>query len=652
MTERNFGQTFSWWIAEVVNVKDPDESGRVQVRVMGRHDDDQNIPDKDLPWALPLQSVTSAAFRKIGTAPVGMVKGTKVVGFWADSDQQYPVIIGTFGKAGPLKEGTNTDGIPEIDFEKGSMPAPAQNADAEPYNPQTKLYKDRVTAKEIDNGVIAGYLQAKKDLETVKNSTNIFAVTAAQNRLDELIKEKEKKSPDIPKTTGVVGTEKSKELNKDPKKATTASVDRDSKSDIIEVVKEADPASKSATLPNMLNNYTTVRGIMNLTSPGGIAGMLGGALSQGLQQLAGQLGIGPVLGPIIGALNLQGSLAKLANGAMTGNLKGAMLSIAQSAAGSALGNLNLDPMIKSALYSASSTLLTQLTVNNGSIPKYTPPPAAVATNSTAKPPANLIVTSLTNYPLHIQQFYSITADPYPGYIEWKDKNGNKVYTARNGEPNYASAEQKIQAQQAAQLASQYSRMLTGGNNVTGNALKSMLAGAASNIAAAGISAVLGNGVNLNNILGFASKLLPAALSGAINGLIKGQLPQSFLNVGLVAKTLSQFTVNQALLAAKKNAMTEALTKSDDEKGSEVISSLEQTKKDLDTVKNSTNPFEVDMATRRLDAVTGGGSTGGGVSITRDGMGGGTLSVSASATQVGPGSTSVSRSGSATFSSGN
>lgn len=577
MTERNFGQTFSWWIAEVVNVKDPDESGRVQVRVLGRHDDTENIPDKDLPWALPLQSVTSAAFRKMGTAPVGMVKGTKVIGFWADSDQQYPIIIGTFGKAGPLKEGTNTDGIPEIDFEKGSMPAPAQNESSESYNPQTKLYQKRISPKDIDERVIPNYIAAKKALGEYE---------------------------DIPKQTGVIGTEKSKELNKDPKKATTASVDRDSKSDIIEVVKQADPEAASATLKNMLNSYTTVRGIMNLTSPGGIANMLGGALTKGLQQLAGQLGIGPVLGPIIGALNLQNSLGTLAAGLASGNLKNALLSIAGNASRNLIGNLNLDPNIKSAMYMASSAMLTQLVANNGKMPTYTPPPSAFSTNSTPKPPQNKIVNQIdlaTKYPLYIQQFYPISKDPFPGYIEWKDKSGDKIYTTRNGEPNYESADEKIQAQQAAQLAAQYSRMLSSGNNITGNALKSMLAGAASNIAAAGISAVLGNGVNLNNILGFASKLLPAALSGAINGLIKGQLPQSFLNVGLVAKTLSQFTVNQALLAAKKNAMTEALTKSDDQKESEFVSSLAQTKKDLDTVNNSTNPFEVDMARRRLDA---------------------------------------------------
>lgn len=614
MTDRNFGQTFSWWVADVVNVKDPDESGRVQVRVVGRHDDKQNIPDEDLPWAMPLQSVTSAAFRKIGTAPVGMVKGTKVIGFWADADQQYPIIIGTFGKAGPLKPGTNTDGIPEIEFEKGSMPAPAQNPGAEPFNAYTSLYPSRVSITEIDGGGGG-------------TSNASFA--------------------DIPKQTGVKGTEESKKKNKDPKKATTASVDRDSKSDIIEVVKQADPQAASATLTNMLNNYTTVRGIMNLTSPGGIAQMLGGALTQGLQQLAGQLGIGPVLGPIIGALNLQNSVGALAAGLATGNLKTALTAVAASASRNLVGGLNIDPNIKSAMFAATSAIMSQAALNNGKIPTYSPPPTAVATNATPKPPSDKIVSIgelPSKYPLYIQQYYTVDRDPFPGYIEWKDKDGNKIYTIRN-EPNYASAEEKIQAQQATQLASQYSSMISNGSTSTAM-LQNMLKGAAANIASAGISAVLGNGVNANSILGLASKLLPGALSGAINGLIGGQLPQSFLNAGMVAKTMSSYTINQALLAAKKNAMTEALTKSDQQKESEMMSSFEQTKKDLDTVQNSTNPFEVDMATRRLNSAAG--TTGGSVSVTSDGRGGGTLRVSASATQVGPESTSVSRSGSATF----
>ena len=134
-------------------------------------------------------------------------------------------------------------------------------------------------------------------------------------------------------------------------------------------------------------------------------------------------------------------------------------------------------------------------------------------------------------------------------------------------------QEKIQAQQGAQLASQYSRMLNSGAGNVGNMFTSMVSGAASNIAASGISAVLGKGVSMNSILGLAVKLLPSALSGAITGLVSGQLPQSFLNAGLVAKTMSEFTINQALLVAKKNAMTEALTKNDSQKGDDMLSNI-------------------------------------------------------------------------------
>ena len=81
MTERNLGESVRMWFGIVTNVMDPQRSGRVQVRVFGRHDDRVNIPDSDLPWATISQSATSAAHGRIGTAPVGLVVGSKVFGF-------------------------------------------------------------------------------------------------------------------------------------------------------------------------------------------------------------------------------------------------------------------------------------------------------------------------------------------------------------------------------------------------------------------------------------------------------------------------------------------------------------------------------------------------------------------------------------------
>jgi hypothetical protein len=88
------------YAAEVRNIMDPLKSGRVQVRVYGHHDDEDSVKDDDLPWALPLQPVTSAATGKVGTVPVGLLVGSRVVITYLHSDtaEQYPIILGSFAR--------------------------------------------------------------------------------------------------------------------------------------------------------------------------------------------------------------------------------------------------------------------------------------------------------------------------------------------------------------------------------------------------------------------------------------------------------------------------------------------------------------------------------------------------------------------------
>ena len=82
----------------VENRLDPLRLGRCQVRVMGLHTHDKNqLPIEDLPWAYPMQSITSAAMSGIGAAPVGPVEGTWVVIMFTDDNEQYPIMMGTLG---------------------------------------------------------------------------------------------------------------------------------------------------------------------------------------------------------------------------------------------------------------------------------------------------------------------------------------------------------------------------------------------------------------------------------------------------------------------------------------------------------------------------------------------------------------------------
>ena len=98
----------------VENRQDPLSLGRCQVRIVGLHTHDKSLlPTNDLPWATPVQPVTSAAMNGIGHSPIGPVEGTSVIVAFADVEQQQPIIIGTVG------------GIPSaplpVDAEDGSV---------------------------------------------------------------------------------------------------------------------------------------------------------------------------------------------------------------------------------------------------------------------------------------------------------------------------------------------------------------------------------------------------------------------------------------------------------------------------------------------------------------------------------------------------
>jgi uncharacterized protein YcbK (DUF882 family) len=95
--ENIYGNGFYWWIGVVEDRKDPMFLGRCRVRIVGYHTADKaELPTADLPWAYPLQPITSAAMSGIGTTPVGPVEGTWVTGYFRDGeDGQEPIIIGT-----------------------------------------------------------------------------------------------------------------------------------------------------------------------------------------------------------------------------------------------------------------------------------------------------------------------------------------------------------------------------------------------------------------------------------------------------------------------------------------------------------------------------------------------------------------------------
>jgi len=137
MTTKRLGEEgFRWFIGVVENNSDPMKLGRCQIRVINEHDD-PSIQTEDLPWAFPMQNITSAAYLGTGQAPVGLLNGSHVFGFFMDGqEKQLPIIMGPYAK---MTDGTND--VPQLAIGNNIIPdeligpEPASSYAAQyPYN--------------------------------------------------------------------------------------------------------------------------------------------------------------------------------------------------------------------------------------------------------------------------------------------------------------------------------------------------------------------------------------------------------------------------------------------------------------------------------------------------------------------------------------
>lgn len=83
------------WFGVVEDVFDPEEDGKVRVRIVGKHNPDKNmVPTNTLPWAEVFLPPTNAAISGVGLAPVGLVNGSMVMGIFKDADDcQEPIVL-------------------------------------------------------------------------------------------------------------------------------------------------------------------------------------------------------------------------------------------------------------------------------------------------------------------------------------------------------------------------------------------------------------------------------------------------------------------------------------------------------------------------------------------------------------------------------
>ena len=454
---QNMGETtFAWWIAKVVNVNDPHQSGRVQIRVFGRHDDTTNISDDSLPWALPIQPVSSAAAGRIGTAPVGLIKGSLVAGFWADSDFQYPVIWGTIGKSGDPVDGQTEGGAPKINTDVGSIP-PAVTGIVNNYRSQLNSSVTPIT--EIDS---------------------VGANTSISNK------------------TGVVIT---KEVENGMKNAKTPTIaNQPAGRDIISMLLSVDPTGKNASLPCINLSFFTLNGILGMLA--GIAKSIVGALKDALikalisiiLQMAKKYGVFKVfaminqaaneiaeVGQLVNALNIKICGVNLFNQGIFDAVNGVIAEV--------IHVLHIITGSVNALIGFTSNLITVATGDIFNNIVAEPIATVIANNSV---PTNLVDPS--NVPgNYVQNYVTSKNDTNPGYIEYVDPSGQgkSVFVPRNGQPNYTSVQQHVQFDIQHAILPQIENAVISGV-LTGSGLQSLFTGAMSVARAAGALRTLGS----------------------------------------------------------------------------------------------------------------------------------------------------------------
>jgi hypothetical protein len=544
MVQRNLGQNMIYWIGEVVDVNDPHQSGRVKIRVYGYHDDRTNIPDSALPWAQVTQSPTSAAIGRIGSAPVGLVVGSRVVGFWADSsDLQYPLVIGSMGKAGDPISGQMLNGSPAIDTSLGSIP---QSSNGNPNNPYSSLNDSRVSVSDIDSG-----------------SANVTSVSSNTGGVLTTLVESKMASATLP---------------------TVASYNKNSNNNVLDIVNAVDPVGALSSLPCLNNNLISISSILNFlgnTVQGVVSGIVNtavGAIKNAILKLAQKVGLFKLLGTLNGAVSKVQEVQKLIN-TLNVRVCGAnpinqgIFDTANYAMASVIGGLNstvgaitggINNVINlgtGAVTAAGSAVsgATNSAINSliNSVPKV--PAIAVATATSPRPlTISIVQTPPDNY---IQQYYTIDRDPYPGYIEWKDPTSTEssVYTLRNGEPNYANAQEHTTFAAQNHFTSTIGDTLLSGQPLSFDTLSQAVSGSLNFTQGFGLSKVLGAGFGTAKTSGVLAALIPTVISG-LNTLFQSGNSQAKYTGDTTTESVNNFMQSQGLLARQSALMRAGLNR--------------------------------------------------------------------------------------------
>jgi len=337
--------------------------------------------------------------------------------------------------------------------------------------------------------------------------------------------------------------------------------------DVLSVIRSVDPLGSLSALPCLnfsLLSLSSILGFLN-SIINGIANIVAQAIRSALLQLAQRIGIFKLLGllnaaianvaavqNLINALNIRVCGLNLLNQGLFDNANFVMASVINdlnTSVGAITGGID-----KVLNVTTGAVLDTADTVNasvNAGIKNLVDniaaaPPAAVATANSPRPNPALVVTSPPDN--YVQQYYSIENDPFPGYIEWKDPSGSAapVYTLRNNQPNYTSAQQHTLFAAQDHFTSTIGNALLSGERLDFRTLASAVSESVNFTEAFAVSRVLGAGFSTAAAIGTAAALVPTIIA-AIN-FTAPATSLSYVTSTRTAVSTGIFLKNQATMA--------------------------------------------------------------------------------------------------------
>ncbi|WPJ72163.1 baseplate central spike complex protein [Salmonella phage CRW-SP2] len=96
-------ENIRWFYGRIEDVNDPDQSGRVAVRIYGVHTEDTTLlPTEMLPWGKILMPVSNASSVGLGWSPTGVTVGSDVMGFAIDKAYQNIKITFVWPASNPV----------------------------------------------------------------------------------------------------------------------------------------------------------------------------------------------------------------------------------------------------------------------------------------------------------------------------------------------------------------------------------------------------------------------------------------------------------------------------------------------------------------------------------------------------------------------